>query len=410
MTLMVLLLLPESPYPPRSGNALRDVQQISILQKLGYRVRILAIRRRPDVSQPEERFLPDDVELVHTSYSAIVHEELPALIWRKVGYLLWSTKHAFAWWTEPWRPAEFLIGEVARTSAHAVILRSMFVDTLKHLRRVYKGMVVVDCHDADVHAAAEMVRCVSGIRRVGPWVNLRAVRRSCRVHLPLADEVWAVSDEDAQRIRRSAPCARIIVVPSGMAPPTGPPAAGESTDVLMVAGYGYGPNANGLKWFLKEVWPLIRANHPHAQFNVIGSDMPRRLGDFAASQPGVHTHGAVPDLKPYYENAGVVVVPILEGAGTRLKIIDAFRHGKAVVTTTKGIEGIHAPPQTMIVADTPNQFADSVSTLLSEPSTRLRLGRCSQHYMAESYSHPVLARVVRDKSVLAPFAQKLVVK
>lgn len=396
----VILLVPESPYPTRSGNAVRDAQQVWILRKLGFDVRILAIRRRPDVPQPEEAFLPPGIELVHAPAPSLFPEPPEAMMWRKAGYVLWSRRHPFAWWTEPYKPEEFLLREVRRTGPTAVIVRSIFLHTLHVLRQTYSGLIIVDCHDADSHFAGEMVATVDGLRKLGPWANMCAVRRACRAHMRLADELWAVSADDAERISASGACKRLIVVPSGMPFAERPPYSGDNTTVLMVASYGYGPNANGLEWLLENVWAAVHRAQPNAMLHLVGSQMPERLRSLACSLPAVQVHGLVAELNPFYERAAAVVVPIFEGGGTRLKIVEAFRYGKAVVTTSKGIEGISPPAGAALIADKPASFAEAVVSLLSDRDLRLRVGQIAQTYMNENLSYPVLARLVADESLL----------
>jgi glycosyltransferase involved in cell wall biosynthesis len=400
-------MLPESPYPPRCGNALRDVQQIKLLQQMGFTVRLLLMQRRSDLKEPELDFVPSGVKVTYACSLPGRRESLARMLWRKTGYLLWSRNHAFAWWAAAARPAEFLAAEVASRKPFAVLMRSIFIDGIATLRRSYDGPVIVDCHDADVHLAAEAMRSVSLWRRLGPFANLRAIRRACQAYLPLADEIWAVSAEDARRVRAQAAVKRVVVVPSAFR------YAGESACVtgakesiaVMVANYGYGPNANGLRWLIEKVWPSVLQALPTACFEIVGGNMPAGLEKKCRSTARCTVYGRVENLEPFYSRAAVVVAPIWEGGGTRLKIVEAWGQGKAVLTTTKGIEGLSAPENCSVVADSPVLFAQALVMLFQDSATRLRLGNFGRAFVRDHLSYSTVLEILESQSLLTAVCQ-----
>ncbi len=396
------MLLPESPYPPRCGNALRDVQQIKLLQQLGFTIRLLLIRRRGDLRGRDGEFLPSGMEAAYADL-ADTRESFLLLLWRKAGYLLWSRKHAFAWWTCVADPAEFLAAEAQSRQPAAIVMRSIFIDLLKGLRDVYPGTVVVDCHDADVHLAAEAVRSVRLGRRLGPLANLTAIRRACRSYLPLADELWAVSEQDAARIRRHTKVRRVVVIPSALEDPgAGGAVPGQEPIAVMIANYGYGPNANGARWLIEQVWPLVVRAIPSARLELIGGNMPASLDQQCRCALGCTVYGRVDNnLDAVYRHAAVVLAPLLEGGGTRLKIVEAWSQGKAVLTTTKGIEGLAAPAGCAVVADTAADFARELIALFSDRARRLHLGSCGRRFMRTHLCHSKVLEVMESQSLLA---------
>jgi glycosyltransferase involved in cell wall biosynthesis len=398
-------MLPESPYPPRCGNALRDVQQIKILRQMGFMVRLLLVQRRADLKTPELDFVPPGVQVTYPSHSPEYCEASWRMLWRKMSYLLWSRKHAFAWWTAAARPAEFLAAEIERGKPFAVLMRSIFIDGIATLRHSYSGPLIVDCHDADVHIAAEAVRSVPLWRRLGPIANLRATRRACQAYLPLADEIWAVSSEDARRIRMQASVQRVVVVPSafGNAGESVFTAEGSNEEpvALMVANYGYGPNANGLRWLIDKVWPSVLRTIPKASLEIVGGNMPAELEKKCRSTQGCNVHGRVENLEPVYQRAAVVLAPLLQGGGTRLKIVEAWGQGKAVLTTSKGIEGLSAPEDCAVVADDPELFAQALVMLFTNPATRLRLETSGRAFVREHLSYSTVLGIMESQSLLA---------
>lgn len=110
--------------------------------------------------------------------------------------------------------------------------------------------------------------------------------------------------------------------------------------LLFVGTLSYGPNSEGLRWFLDNVFPAWRRSYPEGTLSVVGRNPPMDLRDLCERQPGVQLYADVPDLRPFYRDARAVVVPLLAGGGTRIKILEAANAGRPVLSTPIGAEGL----------------------------------------------------------------------
>jgi glycosyltransferase involved in cell wall biosynthesis len=132
----------------------------------------------------------------------------------------------------------------------------------------------------------------------------------------------------------------------------------EPLRLLFVGRGDYQPNARGLRWFIEEVHPRLRNAGPTV-LEVVG-EPPRRR----AEARGVEYVGKVRDLRPYYERAHAAIVPLFEGSGTRLKVIEAMAWGRPVVSTALGAEGLPVRAgEHFLTAETAPQFADELRTI-----------------------------------------------
>ena len=405
-----VLVVPEIPAPPRCGNAWRDLQQLDVLRRLGFTVHIVAACPRWDLPEDEEATavgaLGGGVTYL-TRRRESPSEALVATLARKATYLALPTVHPFGWWLP--RNLAPVVADLAGATSDVLVIRSIFVHEIPALRRVWPGRIVVDCHDSDVHLARELIKTVRGLARLGPWANLVGVRRTIARFLPLADEAWAVSVEDAARLAGEAPGARLLVVPSGMDRAGAAAAARPGVDgrALLVANFGYGPNARGADWLLRLVWPAVRGRVPTATLACVGARMSPALERLAAATPGAEACGQVADLTPLLRDAAVVLAPVLEGGGTRLKIVEAWSQGKAVVTTSRGVEGLPAPAGAVAISDEPREFAATVAALLVDGARRHALGTRALAVFAERLSWDVAGRTVAARSVIAGGAPRL---
>jgi glycosyltransferase involved in cell wall biosynthesis len=172
--------------------------------------------------------------------------------------------------------------------------------------------------------------------------------------LATAPLIAAIQANEAREIARLAPAARVVVapMPARFVPrPAGiPRVPGRIAFVGSVAPH----NVDGMRWFLAEVWPRIRAAQPDAALDVCGT-VGGGLGDVP---DGVLLHGNVPDLAPLLHRASVAIAPLLAGSGQVIKLLDYAAHGLATVTTSQGTAG-YAPGAgwPFEIADGPEAFA-----------------------------------------------------
>ncbi|WP_432541735.1 glycosyltransferase [Kineococcus sp. SYSU DK002] len=174
--------------------------------------------------------------------------------------------------------------------------------------------------------------------------------------------------------------------------PTVPPA---TRTALFVGAADYGPNKAALRWFLDEVWPRVLEQVPSARFLAVGRGLsnvhPRATGE----PGGVEFHSDVASVDPFYERADVCVVPLLSGGGTKIKLVEALSRGRAVVTTTLGLEGLEEHRAVLRVADGAEQFAAALAELFQDPAQAAELGAAAAE-VARSFSWESAMTPLRD--------------
>ena len=134
----------------------------------------------------------------------------------------------------------------------------------------------------------------------------------------------------------------------------------QRSDLLFVGGFRHPPNVDAVLWFVREVFPRIRAARGDVRFHCIGGDVPAEVQALAASD-GVQIHGHVPDLQPWLAGCLAAVAPMRYGAGVKGKVNQAMAHGLPVVATTPAVEGMHlVDGEDVLIADDAAAFADAV--------------------------------------------------
>ena len=156
--------------------------------------------------------------------------------------------------------------------------------------------------------------------------------------------------------------------------------------VTFLGGLHWPPNAEGITWFFREVWPKVRQQFPNAVFTVIGKDPPAEIITYAASAEDVEVTGYVPDPTPYLMETAVFIVPLLAGGGMRVKIIDAWSWALPIVSTTIGAEGIqYQDGENILIADSAADFGRAIGRLLGDPQMAGELATAGRRTVETCY-------------------------
>ena len=162
-------------------------------------------------------------------------------------------------------------------------------------------------------------------------------------------------------------------------------------NILTLGTLHYPPNADGIRWFVKEVFPIIRQEVPEAKLTIVGKNPPPDFIKLANEAPEhIVVTGYVPDLTPYFEASTLVVVPVRAGSGMRVRILETFSRGMPTVTTTVGLEGIDAVSgEDVLIADTAVDFAAVVVNLLGDQQLQNKLAERGRRLAESRYDWKV---------------------
>jgi glycosyltransferase involved in cell wall biosynthesis len=144
---------------------------------------------------------------------------------------------------------------------------------------------------------------------------------------------------------------------------------------LFLGTMDYLPNVDAAEYFANDILPLARERRPELAFVVAGRNPSRRVRKLARRR-GVIVTGQVPRAEAYVEGSAVVVAPFRIAQGIQNKVLEGLAAGKPVVCTPGSARAIGARHgETLLVADSPEEFADAVVSLLEQPELRRRLER-----------------------------------
>lgn len=199
-----------------------------------------------------------------------------------------------------------------------------------------------------------------------------------------------VSEREKRLLANSIPGNRSIhVIPNGvhLADYTGIQEDREPGSIIFTGSFRYLPNYQAVLWFLKNVFPRVQEQAPGASLTITGD--PNGLS--LPSCKGVRQTGYVDDVRPYIARSCVSVVPLQTGGGTRLKILEAMALKTAVVSTSKGAEGLEARAgEHLFIADDAEAFARHIVELLRSPQLSEKIATNAWRFVREQYDWQIV--------------------
>lgn len=196
------------------------------------------------------------------------------------------------------------------------------------------------------------------------------------------DRVIAVSERDTIQFRERYGAKSVFPIPTGVDLDyftCHEPAA--EPRVVFTGSLDWPPNAEGIEWLVREVWPSVGRRVPQASLTVVGRDPPARLMRLAKGARVAFT-GLVDDVRPHVRGAAAFVIPLFVGGGTRIKAYEAMAQGCPIVSTTIGMEGLPAEPlRHYVLADRPDEFATALVNLLTDRARGARIAAEARRFV-----------------------------
>lgn len=253
------------------------------------------------------------------------------------------------------------------------------------------GTLVCGHHDVE---STQLEKRAAVERR---WLKRQYVRwQAGRIHLE--ERCWCprvalnlmVSEPDRRQLAAIAG-GRYAVVPNGadLEDPAAPP--GPVNGCVFVGPSSWLPNRDAMEFFARDILPPLRERVPEVAVTWVGSVTVQDRHALEGS--GIQLAGYVDEVRPWIVPAACCIVPLRAGSGTRLKILEAWALGKAVVSTTIGSEGLDTVDgENILIRDDPNAFAGAVAQVLEDSTLRDRLGENGRRTVERHYDWKVIGR------------------
>lgn len=292
-----------------------------------------------------------------------------------------------------------LVGEIIRKN-HYDLIQIEDIMMCNNLGNTQSAKIVLDMHNVQSELMRRYALNERNIlKKIYAWMTAGKLIKYETKLISTFKAIFVCSEEDRQLVLSNTPTAPVVVIPNGVDRKFfSSESKNQELDRIVFTGdLGYHANRAGVVFFVEKIFPLILRQYPSVRFYIVGKNPPPQISAYA--NDAITVTGMVADVRPYLESAKVVVVPLLSGGGTRLKILEAMAMGKAIVSTSLGSEGIPAQHNKhILLADEPEEFAQEVCMLLKDERRRRSLGDEACNFVKTGYDWNVIGTRIVDVS------------
>ncbi|MGB3295826.1 MAG: glycosyltransferase family 4 protein [Phormidesmis sp.] len=400
-----LFLTRQIPYPPMGGAALRNWQNINIAAQLG----TVAVFSVPG------------------SYSSVSQENFPHIsLWQNCPVTTApsarSLRQKVGWWLEPschplvddcYRDeiSQELKSFLQKFQPDLIIFEELWLYLyLPTIKEITSCPIVLDQHNIEANLLTQTQPPSNTLGdRLRKTIQNRKLRFIEQDFVRKADQVWVCSQEDADLLKEMYDSQlHVRIVPNGIEqsfyapvyadPHSLLPALDPNPHTLFFAGtFSYPPNQTAAHILIDQILPKLQQHYANARLLLVGKSPTADMLEASHRNKNVIVTGRVDDIRPYMAAASVAVVPLLQGGGTRLKVLEAFAARMPVVTTSKGIEGIEARDNYhVLIRDPVDDIVEAIDSLWSNQDMSAALTEAAISLLQQKFSREVIGKKVED--------------
>ncbi|WP_377298246.1 glycosyltransferase [Rhizobium sp. SGZ-381] len=266
--------------------------------------------------------------------------------------------------------------------------------------------IIVDFHNVEsrLYRDIRLSRWPRWLRPLGALLAVRRFRKAeaaDRKAVRLATAVWTCSQQDLDLVAGMGEKRHLVLVPNPipawcLEAPASAPAFSPGNEVLFVGHLGYAPNKLAVRELSARIMPKLVGLVPDARLHVCGRSPAGKLARLL-EEGGARLTADPADLRPIYAAAAVAAIPLRQGSGTRLKVLEALATGCPVVATQKAVEGLGLKAgQHYLAAETVNEFARQLAQVLKNPALKKRLIEEGRSFVLAQYGPSAREKAVRS--------------
>ncbi|MBU1013528.1 MAG: glycosyltransferase family 4 protein [Bacteroidetes bacterium] len=367
----ILFLCNKLPYPPDEGGSMAMNMMIEGIMQAGHQVKVLAVSSNKYLFNPSaipENFLTKT--RLETVFIDLSPRFLPAL------YCFFTRKsyHVHRFISKDFE--QKLLQILQDQKFDIIQVETIFLTPyLKTIAKYSKAKVFLRAHNIEHLIWKRLAEYTKNPFRKIYLDHLSVQLKNYEIdHLDKYDGIVCISNVDAEYYMNLTQ-EPVITASFGINAEEYPisQVKEEEPSLFFIGAMNWMPNAEGLKWFLSDVWPAVRKVFPELRFYIACKVIPAWLMAFESSN--VKLLGEVENAKNFISSRSIMIVPLHSGSGIRIKIIEGMALGKAVISTSIGAEGIdYENGKNILIADTKDEFVNQIRKCLADDNFLVQLG------------------------------------
>jgi glycosyltransferase involved in cell wall biosynthesis len=381
-----LFIVKEIPYPPIGGVCLRNWQNINIMTKYGA-VAVFAI----DHQESDVKELPN-VNTFH--YHQLNNSNFISSL-NKVQNNLDDLSCKYIDDNCDRQAIETLKSIMIDFQPDLVIIEQLWLFRYMKILKSYPCKIILDEHNIE----ADLLKQREGTNITE--LQLAVIERIEKQAIAKCDQVWLCSNSDQELLtKKYGDFKHTYLVPNGIDVNSynfNNHHQNKENRIIYSGYFPYEPNQIAAKLLIEKIFPEVQRQYPNASLMLVGYNPTEFMLAAARENKHIIVTGTVLDVKPYFYQASAMVVPLLQGGGTRLKILEAFASGCPVISTNKGAEGLQAQNgEHLLLCDSISDIIEGVNAVWSDIHLSQNLTLSAYNLVKTTYSWQAVAQNIED--------------
>jgi glycosyltransferase involved in cell wall biosynthesis len=392
--LKALFITNRVPFPPKSGYPIVVYNTIKGLLALGVEITLFSINPNNFQVDTDDIYDPVFESIQFHSYDVDTEISFWDAVWN---IFLSQPLNVFRFYSDD--AAHKLENILKETEFDIIQFESLFVvPYLDVVKQNSKARLVYRAHNI-VYDVWERVSQTEKFRPRRQYLQFltRRLKAYETEQINRFHKVFAISEPDRQNILKFGCEISLDVFPVALdfSQYKAVPAKTSFPTLFHLGSMDWGPNREGIEWFLSEVWPDIEELNSELRFYIAGKNMPKHL--FNYDSDNVVVEGQVFDAVEFMNSKAIMIVPLLSGSGMRVKILEGMAMSKCVIATTIAAEGIQCEHgKDILLADSPDEFYRCILQCITNPAKWKEIGdnarkTAERHYNLASISKRMLS-------------------
>ena len=396
----ILQVCNKTPYPLKDGGAMAIHNMAVGLGESGHEIHILAMhtrKHRSDESKIVNYFKKREnisVELVSIDTNPNIISLILNFVFSRIPY----NASRFISKKFETRLEELLVNENYDIVQFEGLYLAPYCNTV---RKYSKALLVLRAHNVEHEIwQRHTVEIKNLFKRIYLRNLSKRVERFEKKTLNRYDVLIPITERDKRKFLQMGFGNKVYVCSYGISndkrEQTTIPDKSSLNKLYFIGSLDWLPNQEGLKWFIRYIWPQIQNENTNVTFSVAGRNAPEKFVRYLLDN-NVDYHGEVDDPAAFIKGKIIMIAPLFSGGGVRVKIVEAMAAGRTVITTSMGAEGLDASDSKhLIIADDALKFSSDLRKLLSDFDYCLQIGKNAAKFVKNHLDNKLLISGLLD--------------
>jgi glycosyltransferase involved in cell wall biosynthesis len=378
--LKIVVITQKSPFPPTDGGSVAFYNGLKLLKSLGHDIVLISFDTpKNQINWPQE-FINEFNAIAFTVNTSHSFLRFLNSLFSPLSYILYRFFNS--------KTLAQLQSVIDKQDIEVVLFESIYTGV--YARWLNAPVKLLKAHNIEHQIWNDLIYNESSyIKKVAFKLATRKLKQNEESIASEVNTVITYTTEDAVFFSELPVKTKVIPLNSPFADNPKMKNYTNHVSFFHLAAMDWLPNIEGLEWLISKVWPVFTNKNKDTHLYIAGKNMPekfKQLPDLSI------IYNVVNNAEDFMLSKGVMLVPLFSGSGIRVKIVEGMSLGLCIICTSKAAKGIPVSHKTnILIADTPEEFAELMLECVKNPSLVSQIGRSAKEFAKEYFSLNAIA-------------------